>query len=435
MNTTTSNSRTARNARRPVLLAALATAALLSLTEASAQAQRGAATPLSPQAVFEQVSPSVWVLQATDAQGRVTATGSAVATGPGTAITSCGLLAKAAAVALRRENVSYGATLEFPDLPRGLCQLRVANLPASAMAVVPVRELAVGMALYTVGAPRGKELTLGLGMLGGVRRADDGTLQALQLAAAPEAGLEGAALFDAQGRLAGLLGARTLNGSPSNLAMPATWIAEVPARGRVALAGLPVQAPAGTAPAAAGTTGPAELRVLEYTLREDRTTRKVVYRLDESTPERRSFNNGGWIEKPDGEVISVSAPIAGEFDVVMPPGGWIRGDLADGSTWSTAYRVDRGGTSIKMDLRATVVERSTMTVAGRELKVVQVDYRGHTQRGAGATLNNAPSGVFRASAWWSPELARVVRFEARTQGGNGGNAFRVDETLELVDWR
>ncbi|MEJ8855044.1 hypothetical protein WKW79_10725 [Variovorax robiniae] len=201
--------------------------------------------------------------------------------------------------------------------------------------------------------------------------------------------------------------------------------------------------PAPSAPASAVSPSPPKatppgLQVVEYTLRDSYSLRerRVVYRVDESTPERRSFNNGGWVEKPDGEVISVDAPIAGEFDLAMPPGGWIRGDLADGSGWSADYRVERSGLLIKMDLQASVVERSRMTVAGRELQVVQVDYRGFTQRiPSGGNIGAAQPGRFRASVWWSPELARVVRFEARSQGGSGGNAFRVDERLELAALR
>ncbi|MDQ0074785.1 hypothetical protein J2W34_006611 [Variovorax boronicumulans] len=218
-----------------------------------------AQVPLAPDALFARVSPSVWVVQASDAQGKTLATGSAVATGPGTAVTSCQLLAKASSVALKRDNVSYGATLEFPDVERDLCQLRIANFTPPTPAIAPATALQVGMPLYIVGAPRGKELTLGIGMLAGMRRSGAGELEALQLASPPEAGLGGAGLFDAQGRLMGLLGTTPM----ANLAMPSAWIAELPARGRVAVERLaalpPTAATGGTATTSAiAAAGPSE---------------------------------------------------------------------------------------------------------------------------------------------------------------------------------
>ena len=44
-------------------------------------------------------------------------------------------------------------------------------------------------------------------------------------------------------------------------------------------------------------------------------------------------------------------------------------------------------------------------------------------------------GTYRATAWYAPELGRVVRFEVRTRGGLGGGSFIIDEVLELVDIR
>jgi hypothetical protein len=406
---------------------ALALAVALTASTASAQA------PLAPDALFARVALAVWVVQASDAHGKPLATGSAVATGPGTAVTSCQLLAKASTVALKRDNVSYGATLEFPDVERDLCQLRIANFTPPAPAVAPASALQVGMPLYIVGSPRGKELTLGTGMLAGVRRGNAGEIEALQLAAAPEAGLGGAGLFDVQGRLVGFVG----NGTSANLAMPSVWIAELPARGRVAierLATQPVTASAARATALA--TG--RPSIVEYQLHDrlTNTYRKVVYRADAATDDRISFNNGGWIEKPGGEVVSVTTAIAGEFDAAMPPGGWGKANLKEEAAWRTRYGSTFGGSRINMDLNATVMEDTTLNVGGKEIKAVRIEYRGFTQRfaNAGAVVGNQ-YGAYKADVWFSPELGRVVRFEAQTRGGTSGGAFQVRETLELVSIR
>ena len=416
----------------------LALAAALAVPAASAQEARSGAA-LAPDALFARVSSNVWVVQAHDAQGKVLATGSAVATGAGTAVTSCQLLAKAASVALKRDNVSYGATLVYPDVARDLCQLRIANFSASPIGIAPANALQVGMPLFIVGSPRGKELTLGTGMLAGLRRNDAGELEALQLAAQPEAGLGGAGLFDAQGRLVGLMSGAAAGSGAANLAMPAAWIADLPVRGQLAIERLATQ------PAAAFATGvpapgqsAARPSVVEYQLHDRLTNiyRKVIYRADPATEDRISFNSGGWVEKPGGEVVSLTSAIAGEFDAAMPPGGWAKTNFKQEAAWKTRYNSTLGGTRMNMDLSATVMEDTVLTVGGQEIKAVRIEYRGFTQRfaDAGAVTGNQ-YGPYRAQVWFSPELGRVIRFEVKTRGGASGGAFQVSEVLELVSLR
>ncbi len=406
-----------------------ALAAALAAPTTFAQDARVSSAPLAPDVLFARVSPSVWVVQASDAQGKLLATGSAVATGPGTAVTSCKLLARASAVVLRRDNVSYGAVLELPDVERDLCQLRVANLVSPTLGVVPADALQVGAPLYVIGSPRGRELTLGVSLLGGVRRNAAGALESLQLATPTEAGLAGAGLFDAQGRLVGLVGGST----PATLALPAAWIAELPTRGQRALERLAAQ------PAPTSLLRPT---IVEYRLHDrlTNTSRKVIYRADAATTtdDRLSFNNGGYVEKPGGEVVSVTTAVAGEFDGAMPPGGWARPSLQPDAPWASEYDATMGGTRIKMDLRATVVDDDgdTLPVNGRDVKVVKINYRGYTQRYANAgAVGGNQYGTYRASVWFSPELGRVVRFDVQTRGGASGGAFQVSEVLDLVSIR
>lgn len=417
----------------------LALATALTVPAASAQEARSGAA-LAPDALFARVSPNVWVVQANDAQGKVLATGSAVAIGAGTAVTSCQLLAKAASVALKRDNVSYGATLVYPDVARDLCQLRIANFSAAPIGITPVNALQVGMPLYIVGSPRAKELTLGTSMLAGLRRSDAGELEALQLIAQPEAGLGGAGLFDAQGRLAGVVGAAPAGSSSANLAMPASWIAELPVRGQLAIERFAMQPAAAFAIGGAASPGQHLGRpsVVEYQLHDRLTNiyRKVIYRADPATDDRISFNSGGWVEKPGGEVVSVTSAVAGEFDTATPPGGWAKANLKAEAAWRTRYNSALGGTRINMDLSATVMEDTVLTVGGQEFKAVRIEYRGFTQRfaDAGAVAGNQ-YGPYRAEVWFSPELGRVIRFEVKTRGGAMGGAFHVSEVLELVSLR
>lgn len=410
---------------RPLAVLSMAAAALhLPTALAQAQPARGGAG-LTPQALFERAAPNVWVLQANDAQGKPIASGSAVALGPGVALTSCLLLVKASQLSVKRDNVSYGALLEYPDVERDLCQLRVPNLPAAPLQIVPASELAVGMPLYSIGAPRGQEMALGVGMLAAVRRSGQGDVDALQLATAPEAGLGGAGLFDAQGRLAGLFGTTPNGATVGKLAMPAFWVQELPARGRAAIEAFALQ----PRTVVASTAAPG-FSTLEYTLRDRLTgnSRKVLYQLDAAQPQadRRSFNNGGWIEKVDGEVLSVGTSIAGEFDSAIPPGGWVRGTPMLGMSWSLSYKLP---SQAQMKLSATASETETLVIGQRTLETIRVDYRGSLTRGP------AVSGFYHAEAWYSPELGRVVRFGARSRGGSGSAAYVIREEIELTDIR
>jgi hypothetical protein len=160
--------------------------------------------------------------------------------------------------------------------------------------------------------------------------------------------------------------------------------------------------------------------------------RKVIYRADgESGSNLVSFNNGGWVEKPGGEVVNVSTSIAGEFDLVMPPGGWGHGNLPQ-QPWQARYISTTGGGLIRMNLRARVVGDAKIRVGSRELDTVQIEYRGFTERSANSTVH---SGAYSADVWYSFELGRPVRFEVLTRGGAMSGAFYVSEKLELVSIR
>ena len=197
----------------------------------------GLASALTPEELFLKVSPTVWVVIPRDEQGRALGSGSAVVVSPGRLITNCHVLRKAASVTLRREREELPARLDYPDPERDLCQLRTDNLPTSAPATVATTIPQVGQKAYAIGAPRGLEQSLSDGLISALRRNATGELEYIQVTAPISPGSSGGGLFDEQGRLIGITTA-AIGGSAQNLnfARPAQWIAEVPARGRVAMA-------------------------------------------------------------------------------------------------------------------------------------------------------------------------------------------------------
>jgi hypothetical protein len=398
---------------------ALRTAAALALAITGGAA---AAQPvLTPEALFEQVSPSVWVVRTQDSAGKPLALGSAVVIGPGRLITNCHVLVRAKSVAVARENVSYGATLEFPDPERDLCQLKVANFTAPPVTIAPPDSLRVGARVYAIGNPRGLETTISDGLLSGIRRSQQNSFEALQITVPISSGSSGGGLFDAQGRLIGITTFMLRDAQNLNFALPANWIAEVPERAQAALAKRKEAPP----------SAPSQNRAAYAYRLQDRSTgnsREVVYRLDRTDGERLLFNGGDRVETRSGGVTQVGAALGGEFDLAMPPGGWIDKAPPPGSTWRLDYTPPVRNDVVSMSLRARAGDATTQRFRDRDIQVVRVDYEGFTQRRMSAGIRYA---AYKASAWYSPDLARVIRFEAYART----NDLYIDEALELVDIR
>lgn len=380
----------------------------LAFLSTAAVAQSG----LTPERLFEQLSPSVWAVRTQDSNGRALSQGSAVVIAAGRLITHCGLLARASTVSVSRENVTYNATLEFPDPERDLCQLKVANFNAPSVRVASSESWRVGSRVYAIGSPRGLETTISDGMLSGIRRNERSDLEALQITVPIAPGSIGGGLFDAQGQLVGVTALLSKDGQTLNVAVPATWIADVPARAQAVVAAYNDRSK--PPPAKAAPTGD---RVFEYALKDRFTgnTQRVVYRQD----------------RADAEMTPPAAPFGGEFDLVRPPGGWVPKGHESSSTRELRYESPLPDRLIRMQLTARTFETSTLRVGARELTVVRVNFKGYTQRGRTEPSVSAP---YEANAWYAPELDRVVRFDAKSRG-QGGGAIMVDESLELISIR
>lgn len=397
------------------------------LLAGAAGAQTGAA--LSPEQLFERVAPSVWTVETVDTQGKALGLGSAVVIAPGTLVTNCHVLAKAKSVLVARENVSYGATRDHADPERDLCLLKVRNFNAPAVTVGDPEELKIGARVYAIGSPRGLEQTISDGLLSGVRKNASGSFTALQVTVPISPGSSGGGLFDTRGRLIGITTFMLKESQNLNFAMPANWIAEVPERAQAKLAARSEMR--GTTAAAGG-----RVQVFEYELRDrlTNTMRKVAYRLERMDGEKMVFNQGTRVEKADGSVVSLTAAIGGDFELAMPPGGWIRSEPQAGASWTERYRSELvPGAYVAMELKARVLDESTLRLKDRELRTLQVEFTGYTERNSGGSVT--PRGRYRAVAWYAPELNRIVRFEVKTRGGQGSAAFMLDEQLELVEIR
>ena len=426
---------------------------LLATISATAQAQG-----LAPDVLFEKVSPSVWVVQTSDAQGRPVGRGSAVVTAPGRLVTNCHVLAKSNSFVVKRDNVSYGATLEFPDPERDLCQIKVANFTAPPVELADIGKLRVGAKVYAIGNPRGLEVTLSDGLISGLRKTDKDELEMVQTTAPISPGSSGGGLFDAEGRLVGITTALLRDSQNLNFAVPANWIVELAARGQANLdkrtAPVTAASPAPVAPAAPASapnpstqppaaraspgpatgvgggvlpSGPAidptaPLRVgdrLEYTVTDRFTNvrKSVVLRVDRISGDQVVFNQGGMIENLQGQLVSMGSPALGDMDNAMPTGGWGKADLKPGQSWQLRYKGNEPvGGKRDYNLKAVVAGESEMRVGAGAFKVVQIRYSGFVGVGSdGGTVLVPVAGPFKATVWYAPELGRVVRFDSEAQ--------------------
>lgn len=162
---------------------------------------------MGPEEVFATVSRSVHVVLAArsddDIKARKIRYGSAVALDERTLVTNCHVIAEMPSIWLRQGNQMVRATPSGGDSDTDRCQLTVS--PGRLSAVPGVRswdDLKVGETVYSIGAPKGLEATLGQGLVSGLRSIKG--IRYVQTSAPISAGSSGGGLFDSAGNLVGI---------------------------------------------------------------------------------------------------------------------------------------------------------------------------------------------------------------------------------------
>ena len=203
-----------------------------------------------PEQIFSQVSPSIVVIEALDAEKKSVddknaiqdpwgidllindiTQGSGVVVDKQKVITNCHVVKRANVLEVRHSGKVYKATLEHIDSERDLCQLDVPGLAASAVTFGSAKKLKVGQRVYAIGAPQGLELTLSEGLISALRNYEKS--QYIQTSAAISPGSSGGGLFDTDGRLIGITTFYITGGQNLNFALPVDWIVDVPRRARL----------------------------------------------------------------------------------------------------------------------------------------------------------------------------------------------------------
>lgn len=159
----------------------------------------GDGTESKPQEVFEKASGAVYIVKAEKSLG------SAIAVGERDLLTNCHVVESASTVTLEREGVRFPATVVSANANADRCVLRIgATAPPLPkwVRVRPYADVKVGERVFTIGTPRGLELTLAEGIISSKRVKEGERL--LQTSAPISRGSSGGGLFDAQGNLIGI---------------------------------------------------------------------------------------------------------------------------------------------------------------------------------------------------------------------------------------
>jgi S1-C subfamily serine protease len=184
--------------------------------------------PLSPVEVFQKVSPSVFVVEALDENGKTLVLGSAVAVAPDFLITNCHVVQSGSSLKVSRGKENWTAKLIEAAPNHDLCGLRLSGLTLQVVEVRPSSKLAIGERVYAIGSPEGLELTFSEGVISSLR--DTEGVHMIQTSAPISPGSSGGGLFDTHGNLVGITTFYLKEGQSLNFALPGEWVTEVLAR-------------------------------------------------------------------------------------------------------------------------------------------------------------------------------------------------------------
>jgi len=185
---------------------------------------------LTPSELFEQASPSVWIVisapseiaapYAANLKNRLheLALGSAVAVTENRLLTNYHLIAQRPYVIVKHEERFEKATIISGDMQTDRCVLYVPN-----GGLKPVKgtknynNLTIGETVYTIGSPNGLENTLGQGIISGKRKSRE--LKLIQTTAQISKGSSGGGLFDNSGNLIGVTTFKLIDSDSLNFAI------------------------------------------------------------------------------------------------------------------------------------------------------------------------------------------------------------------------
>ncbi len=180
---------------------------------------------MTPQDIYRQAEHQVFVLEVLDKKGEVFSYHTAVLLDQDTAATQCDSVQGAPSLRLRLGTSIYPAKTAQKDSARNLCLLKARGIGSAPTANLSDDVPLVGTQVYAVSNALGLGISITEGVVSGIRTSQGESY--IQFTAAIAPGSEGGGLFDAAGRLIGLISYRQRDGQNVNFAFPAKWLKEI----------------------------------------------------------------------------------------------------------------------------------------------------------------------------------------------------------------
>jgi serine protease Do len=149
-----------------------------------------------------------------------TSIGSAVIVGGGKLITNCHVV--------RWAESRWATQLAAEDLEHDLCVLGADALPEPVTDVLGAGAVGVGQEVFAAGYPGGREFNVSCGKVKALHEHDGARV--IRTSAPFSPGASGGGLFDAEGRLLGVLTFRAVSGGDFHFVMPVEWVKQLLAR-------------------------------------------------------------------------------------------------------------------------------------------------------------------------------------------------------------
>jgi serine protease Do len=172
--------------------------------------------------VFIGASQSLVRVEAAGA-GHRTNIGTGVIVGPGKVVTNCHVTHDADTILVHRGGVQLDVARESDDVVHDLCLLSVPGLPLPAVRLGRSGDLSTGEPVVAIGYNGGYEIQYSDGVVKALYPLDGSRV--IRSSTAFTSGASGGGLFDATGRLVGILTFRLRGGASHYFAMPVDWLA------------------------------------------------------------------------------------------------------------------------------------------------------------------------------------------------------------------
>lgn len=176
--------------------------------------------PLTPKDIYTRAAQSVVVVVAFNERQDDISQGSGVVIARNTVATNCHVLESADTAVVLYKGAPYQAESVVGDKKLDYCILYTSKLPARVADVAELSTVSPGQRVYSVGSPRGLDLTIAEGLVSGLRDHDGMPLPLIQTSAAISPGSSGGGLFDEFGRVIGITTFLLKDSQNINFALP-----------------------------------------------------------------------------------------------------------------------------------------------------------------------------------------------------------------------